>query len=416
MESNGESTGILDPKLWGTLQNYLDLKHVYAKLPFREFFQLRLVCQEWNRLASDRAFLESSFTTPLPKPYFVIHAGSWAETLIGLLSYDASTRRWNWTRVPSQYGRRRHLEIQGMIYSFATENYYSVFHEVFNLHTRVCHKLPRVPEATPDDPFVALRVDTSVNPYAFHVVYASAYLPTQIYDSRTNAWTTKPGSQPEMAPGRASCAEANGFLYLRSELDGLVTYDLNNNVWGYIDAPPGDCDDYLRTIATWQGRLFDVTVALDERDITAYELVDHSQQKWTAYARMPEDLFSWLAYEDDPDPPVDIRDVEIRTNFCSEYVLVYSWLLEEGLAERFVMGNLETKGWEKVDAPFGACSILQECDLRGLGYTLKDIPGVDYSWETWEKREKEKAIMAEQKEEEDIREQEEQGDQEEQAD
>lgn len=350
----------MDPNLWGMLQNHVDLKNIYVKLPFVEFFQRRLVCKEWNRLASDREFLEHTFTTPVPKPYFLVSGQFVDRELHRLLSYDASTRRWNSTPVPAYY-----LAVEGLLYSYGLDaDYYAVVQCVFNLHTRVCHELPRVLESS-GEPFVALRVDSSVNPNSFQIVYAGAMLPTQVYDSALDSWTIKTQNHPVMAPGRASCAEANGFMYIRSELDGLVSYDLEKGVWKmYMDAPPGDCDDYLRSIGTWQGRLFVVAVALKERSIMAWELVDHSEQKWAAFARMPEDLFLWITYGDNPDPPVDVDcDVEIRTNFCSEYVLVYTWLREEGLAERFVMSNLDTKTWEKVEVPFGGCSILQECTL-----------------------------------------------------
>ncbi|KAG0608706.1 hypothetical protein M758_8G126000 [Ceratodon purpureus] len=356
--SNDES---MDPELWGTLQNHLDLKSIYAKLPLGEFFQLRLVCKEWNQLASDREFLQTSFPTPLARPFFLVSGQHVDRTLNRLLYFDASTRRWNSTPSPGHY-----LDVDGLLYSYELDRgYYTVDQQVFDLHTRVCHKLPRVLEDG-GMPFVALRVDTSISPHSFQVVYAGGLLPTQVYDSTENSWSIKTQAHPDhLAPGRASCAEANGFMYLRSELDGLVTYDVEKGDWNmYMDAPPGDCDDYLRSIGAWQGRLFDVTVGLKERSITAWELVDHAQAKWEAFLRMPEDLFSWITYEDNPDPPVDVDyDVEIRTSFCGEYVLVYTWLFEEGLAARFVMGNLDTKAWEKVDVPFGSCCILHECAL-----------------------------------------------------
>lgn len=362
MASNGEGSA-MDPELWGTLQNHLDLKNIYAKLPLCEFFQLRLVCKEWNRLASDREFLEASFTAPLAKPYFIVFGQHGTTELNRLLSYDASTKQWSSTPIPGRY-----LEREGLLYSYAFDDgCYAAIQRVFNLHTRVCHDLPRVPDASAQ-PFVALRVDTSASPYTFQVLYASDGPPTQLYDSTHPAasWTIHSQSHPVMAPGpTASCAEANGILYIRSELDGLVSYDLAKGAWSmYMDAPPGDCDDYLRSIAAWQGRLVDVTVALKERSIAAWELADHLGHKWEALMRMPEELFAWIAYDDNPDPPVDVdSDVEIRTSFCSEFVLVYAWLREEGLAERFVMGNLDSKAWQKVEPPFGACCISQECEL-----------------------------------------------------
>lgn len=359
MARNGESRS-MGPKLWGTLQSYLDLKNIYVRLPIEDFFRLRLVCKEWNRLASDREFLESTFTTPIAKPYFLVIAASWIEKLHGLLSFDASSRRWNWTRLPSLDYRSGILEVKGLVYSY---NYNSE-QQVFNAHTRVCHRLPLPAEvSSSNDPFVGLRVDTSVIPYAFQVLYASSDICTQIFDSKTNSWKLKTEKHPEMAPGRATCAECNGFVYIRSELDLMYTYDLEKNVWGFLEPPAGDCDDYLRSIGAWQGRLFDVTVDIEKRSVTAWVLADHSKQEWTAFERMPEEFFAFLTYDDNPDIPVDVADIEIRTNFCDEYVLVYTWLLEEGMAERFIMCNLDTKVWEKVDVPFGACSILKECEL-----------------------------------------------------
>jgi hypothetical protein len=34
-----------------------------------------------------------------------------------------------------------------------------------------------------------------------------------------------------------------------------------------------------------------------------------------------------------------------------------------------------------------------ECDIRGLGYTLKDTPGVDYIWERRDKERKNLGIQ-----------------------
>jgi hypothetical protein len=55
---------------------------------------------------------------------------------------------------------------------------YAAIQRVFNFHTRVCHDLPRIPDASAQ-PFVALRVDTSAFPYTFQVLYASDGPPTQ---------------------------------------------------------------------------------------------------------------------------------------------------------------------------------------------------------------------------------------------
>ncbi|KAG0625546.1 hypothetical protein M758_2G064000 [Ceratodon purpureus] len=61
MKSHGESSGDMDARLW------INLAMVYAKLPVRDFCRLRLVCKDWNRLASDRRFLEETFGEHIAK-------------------------------------------------------------------------------------------------------------------------------------------------------------------------------------------------------------------------------------------------------------------------------------------------------------------------------------------------------------
>jgi hypothetical protein len=48
-----DEPGFMDPKIWGDLQYHIPLDMIYAMLPLREFFQLRLVCKEWNRFSGD---------------------------------------------------------------------------------------------------------------------------------------------------------------------------------------------------------------------------------------------------------------------------------------------------------------------------------------------------------------------------
>ncbi|KAG0561220.1 hypothetical protein KC19_9G046600 [Ceratodon purpureus] len=66
---------------------------------------------------------------------------------------------------------------------------------------------------------------------------------------------------------------------------------------------------------------------------------------------MSSELLEWLAYA------LDGRGREvprIGLSFCNEYVLVYSWLVEEALIERMVIFNVaEEQSWEKVEMPTG---------------------------------------------------------------
>lgn len=355
----------MDVKLWGELHHYIDLKEVFAKLPLREFFQLRLVCKEWNRLASDQKFLEESFKNPIPKPYFVVNAYSVGrQKLTCLLAYDAASRRWSSTRLPSFLDLYSgDLVSEGLLHS-----YYHLRdnkEQVFNIHTRVFHTLPealefsdtrpntRVP-ASPF-PFRALAVDTSVRPHTFQLILGeSSKNPPQIYNSKTNSWTLSSSRQVVLDPDDAirnkdNCKHSGkrSVVYTRYDTH-IMSYAPEEETWFQLESPPGSCDTNRRSLGAWGGRLFDVTVDLRQRSITIWELVDHCKQEWKAFERMSEDMFSWVIYGDHLIPPPEI-ELEIRSCYCNEYILVYSSLPEEGLVERFVICNLVTRKWEKIE-------------------------------------------------------------------
>ena len=71
---------------------------------------------------------------------------------------------------------------------------------------------------------------------------------------------------------------------------------------------------------------------------------------------MPGELYSWLFYEKS-NPPVDYRDVQILACYCNETILIYAWFTDDeeyvAKGERFVMFNLATKSWQKLELPFG---------------------------------------------------------------
>lgn len=354
IERDGEASD-MNAELWGELQHYIDLKEIFAKLPLREFFQMRLVCKDWNRLASDRNFLES-FQNPIPMPYFVVNAySSGRRKLTCLLTYDASSRRWSSTRLPSSLDLYSgDLVSEGLLHS-----YYHLRdneEQVFNIHTRTFHTLPEAlqyseirdntPVPASPFPFRAMAVDTSARPHTFQLILgASSKNPPQVYSSKTNSWTLASSRQVVLAPGIPKCQSA--LVYTRYDTH-IMAYAPEEDTWFRLESPPGKGDSKRRSIGAWSGCLFDVTVDLEQQSITTWMLADHCRQ-WKAFERMSEDLYSWLTYADRLFPPLGNQELEIRSCYCNEYVLVYSSLPEEGLVERFVTCNLKTRKWEKID-------------------------------------------------------------------
>ncbi|KAG0619089.1 hypothetical protein M758_4G115600 [Ceratodon purpureus] len=214
----------MDPTLWGNLKDYVAMEIIYAKVPFHEFFQLRVVCKEWNHLAGDRKFLEDHFKEYLvPEPYFYFPGDCKyllpklyvkdGRCMNGFVTVDITSEDVGWIGLNNPWKDRGGcFAVNGLIYSetVPSPDYLrarkrtrevlqkraeSRRQEVFNIHTRVRHKLPPTQLSTAI-PVVGMLVDTSVRPYGFKVIQGCGDLGTQIFDSRTNRWELRPSRLP----------------------------------------------------------------------------------------------------------------------------------------------------------------------------------------------------------------------------
>jgi hypothetical protein len=375
--SSGQGSGdAMDAALWGELHRYIDLTCIFAKLPLHHFFRLRQVCKEWNRLASNPKFLHNTFTTPIPKPYFVVDSH---RTGHRLLAHDAGA--WTWTRLP-----RVKCEAEGLIFCEDSDS-----NRVFDVHTRVFHVLPEVrlpplPVEEEEDeeedyaePLVGMIVDTSVSPFTFQVIVGDDIIGTQIYNSTTGSWTQKMSVNEEAAIGRGAWSRptsvyCDGILYIRvfrtwgfGNID-LHSYDLQRDDWNcellnwVAEAEWVFCD-----IGVWRDRLFMIGMKFESLDcgIMVWELHKQysvygygSDEDWMVFDLMPEDLYSWVVAGAEEKLPYDlgllnhwVEVVDIRSRFCGEYVLVYNAVGVEDVTERAVLYNLESMKWEKLELP-----------------------------------------------------------------
>lgn len=362
MGSYGEGSPNMDARIWGKLGNHVDLSLIYAKLPMDEFFRLRQVCKEWNRLASDRGFLEESFRDPTPTPYFVVDSAKMGHRLF---SRDASTGRWRWTRLPSAKSA-----VAGLLCEYGE---HSNNNRVFNLHTRVFHALPPPPEL-PDEadefeePLVGMTVDTSPSPYSFKVFLGEADIGTRIYDSKSNSWTQKPSTHSSSCLATDSeyqqkpyCFCSNGVLYFRAwdvnkPMVDLHSYDLEKDEWQVGEPWVPDEVWTFCDMGAWQERVFYLRM-MPEGD-AAIEVVEYTvgaghetEGDWTVIDRMPDDLRTWVLAGQEDEVGEFGEEVELQGVFCGEHVLVYNCAGVEDVTERAVLYNLEGKTWEKLQLP-----------------------------------------------------------------
>ncbi|KAG0631839.1 hypothetical protein M758_1G283000 [Ceratodon purpureus] len=391
----------MDARLWGRLQDHIDLTMVYAKLPIGAFFRLRQVCKEWNRLASDQGFLQESFPHPIPQPYFVVGDRNtemhrlFRCPKVGhrLLTYEVSSRRWNWSRLPFHLFK---CEVAGLLYD-------SYSNCVFNAHTRVFHELPPLPEPPPNplvedehflEPLVGMTVDTSVSPYSFQVILGHEDVGTRIYDSKSSSWTQKPSTlvvdarSVEESELKPTCAQCNGFLYFRvwGEYSvNLHIYNLEKDEWNCGPPSIPDAIYLFCDIGVWQERLFLFRMKAESSStVWALELANHSENSWTLFDWMPDELCSWMLAGEE-DNLYNSEKIEMQCIFCGEYVLLYSCVKKmrqlEDVKDRAVLYNLDRKMFEKVELP-GPVSSKTDVRIALRDARLKKKPG-SYFEESW---------------------------------
>ncbi|KAG0617981.1 hypothetical protein M758_4G029800 [Ceratodon purpureus] len=368
----------MDPTLWGNLKDYVAMETIYAKVPFHKFFQLRLVCKEWNHLAGDRKFLEDHFKEYLvPEPYFYFPGG--CEYLVppysyfqdgrcmnGFLTIDITSEDVGWIGLNNPWKDRGGcFALNGLIYSEMVSSPVYLFpsevtpqvlqkraesrrQEVFNIHTRVRHQLPPPLQLTGGIPVVGMLVDTSVRPYGFKVIQGCGDLGTQIFDSKTNAWELRPSRLPAGIAARLDSfrpmyggwshhgsVNCNGLLFIATEVNKeILVYNEKEDVWSTL-CGPGENGGRCTGIGSWHGRLFQAN-RLTVCGLT-WDVVNPSRHKWEPYDRMPADLRDWLLNDGK-------RPSNLVIDYSKNYVLICNnWTTKEDCKNRIVLYDLATK-------------------------------------------------------------------------
>ncbi|KAG0579682.1 hypothetical protein KC19_4G116600 [Ceratodon purpureus] len=375
----------MDPTLWGNLKDYVAMEIIYAKVPFHKFFQLRLVCKEWNHLAGDRKFLEDHFKEYLvPEPYFYIPGGCEyldprpylelpnGRCMNGFVTIDINSEDVGWIGLNNPWKDRGGCcAVNGLIYSetVPSPDYLSPpkrtpevvqkraesrRQEVFNIHTRVRHKLPPS-QLTTAIPVVGMLVDTSVRPYGFKVIQGCGDLGTQIFDSRTNAWELRPSRLPAGIAARLDSfrsgsphwsyhgsVNCNGLLFIAcDDGDKILVYNEKEDIWSTLYASRRDAWWSFLSIGSWHGRLFKAYRVIDGIDLT-WDLtwVNPSRHEWELYDQMPANLCDWLFK--------DYKFSKVVLDYCRNYILIcYDLTSQEDSKTKIVLYDLATKSWKK---------------------------------------------------------------------
>ena len=235
----------LDENLWGTLRHHINLaENVYSKLPFEEFFHLRTVCKDWYIIACKRLGLRE----PIHKPFFTLFTKGEVARLDGVLTYNASSRSWDWT--PGLFFSESFQVVASEGVVFSTDN------KLLRINPRAyhCHRLQEVHEPPPTPGLYAfmilgMSVSEKQEPGSrfpsFTVVRGSEDHDTQVYES--GVWQTKPCRvpKPETSPCNVlqvvtGCADCDGRIYITTEYTReIFVYDIEKASWSSLRSP---CD------------------------------------------------------------------------------------------------------------------------------------------------------------------------------
>jgi hypothetical protein len=369
-ESNSDSEAddprYMDPKLWGDLQYYRPLESmIFAKLPLREFFQLRCVCREWNRLADDRKFLKEANPTPIQKPYFHLCRRGPDFQLHGFLTYSSWRKQWDFACLGLHDALDSMVANQGLIFSYQADD--NTVLRVFDIHSRIWYVLPELdPELVRPHyersclPVVALKVDTSSYPYEFQVIRAGGPKtpsPTHVYDSRTNTWCVNNRLSFAFAPAKATCAQVSDAVYVWSSLEEVYCYNLKEDRWHTLFGPEvNEHEPWLTGVGAWKEKVYHLSDVFGNinfpnrwSDFVMYAW-DEEEEEWEESDRMPAYLRDWFISDRYAE---DCHAEDINTSYCDELVLIYSYFYEKGKVHKYVLYNLETREWEIPDIPDG---------------------------------------------------------------
>lgn len=218
---NLDVTGEMDPELWGQLQDYIDIEEmVFAKLPLHAFHRALSVCKKWNSLKQNQQFLERCSISSLPKPYFILYGPNQA-CHQAILVQDME--KWVLKPLPC-FGFRQRLEADlqfsvahGIVYTPA-HLYQSAGGTVFDLHTKLLHRLPlfNFRPSLHGCVLAKLAVDKRSGSYKVLAIWCErGARSTCVYDSVTGEWTRNPTPSPKLVDNELESTYCEGVMYMK---------------------------------------------------------------------------------------------------------------------------------------------------------------------------------------------------------
>ncbi|CAA0820096.1 F-box only protein 6 [Striga hermonthica] len=245
---NGEKCGVaekMDYRIWKEFPEDL-FEAVMARLPISSFFQLRSVCRKWNSVVESPSFSrECALVEQRQQPWFYTVTHENVGT--GGAMYDPLSRKW----------RRRTLEATAtkpIVLPVASAGglvcLLDIGHESFYVRNPLTGSFRELPPARTRAVRVWSRVAVGMAPHphgGYKVIWVGCGGDYEVYESGRGSWG-RGGMVPSSVRVplglnfRSPAACVGGALhFLRSEPDGLLTYDVGSGAWGQVAVPLPPC-------------------------------------------------------------------------------------------------------------------------------------------------------------------------------
>lgn len=223
---------------------------VIARLPIATFFRFRSVCQNWNSLLNSNTFTSqcARFIPPQPWFYTITHEND----NLGAM-YDPVSKKWHHPIIPK-------IPTKMIILPVASAGGLLCFLDIGQRSLYVCNPLTSSFKELParlakicSRVAVGMILNEKSNTGGYRVMWVASNGEYDVYDSIKNSWTCV-GSMPDYIKLPLSLnfslqiVAANGLMYfLRSDPDGIVSFDMEFMVWRQylVPAPPYSRDHAL---------------------------------------------------------------------------------------------------------------------------------------------------------------------------
>ncbi|KAL9691462.1 hypothetical protein QQ045_011886 [Rhodiola kirilowii] len=246
---------MMDEEIWKDFPGDL-FEAVIARLPVPTFFRFRSVCRKWNSILTSSSFSRQCDLVQPSQPWFytITHEND------GSAMYDPCSKKWYQVILPPTPVKSFGLPVASAGGLVCCLDIRHKKFQVLNPLTRSCKELPPLSAKVWSQYAVGMTSKGNSSTMGYKILWLKSDGEHEIYDSEKDSWSC-PGSMMSSVrlplclnfQSQSICV-GDTLYFMRSEPDGLVSYNMASGLWkqSIIPKPPHIMDD---TLAECEGRI-----------------------------------------------------------------------------------------------------------------------------------------------------------------